>query len=144
MFVSGNPAKLTSLQQLQSSSLKRKLVPASGPSDNRGTVKIMRMNPSASIQPKKPTTATLVTSTGQLKPGFTVKVPQTSSNVTKTIVVTSAGASSSSQSTSSTADLIKKQLEESQRAIERFKEQLRQQELETARLKKMLERSDLS
>ena len=143
MFVLGNPAKLTSLQQLQSSSLKRKLVPASGPSDNRGTVKIMRVNPSASIQPKKPTTATLVTSTGQIKPGFTVKVPQSSSNVTKTIVVTSSGASSSSQSTSA-ADLIKKQLEESQRAVERFKEQLRQQELENARLKKMLERSDLS
>lgn len=96
----------------------------------------MRMSPSASIQPKKPTTATLVTPTGQIKTGFTVKVPQTSSNVTKTIVVTSSG--SSSQST------LFKQLEESQKAVERFKEQLRQQELENARLKKMLEGSDLS
>ena len=68
---------------------------------------------------------------------------QAPSNVTKTVVVTSAGASSNLQSTSA-AELLKKQLEESQRTVERFKEQLRQQELENARLKKLLEKSDLS
>ena len=159
LFISGNPARLSSLPQFQSSGLKRKIVSASGigpsdishhPLDNRGggTVKIVRVNPSISIQPKKPTTATLVTSTGsisstgQIKPGFTVKMSQAPSNVTKTVVVTSAGASSNLQSTSA-AELLKKQLEESQRTVERFKEQLRQQELENARLKKLLEKSDL-
>jgi hypothetical protein len=35
-------------------------------------------------------------------------------------------------------------LEESQKMVERFKEQLRQQEMENARLKKLLQKSDLS
>jgi hypothetical protein len=42
------------------------------------------------------------------------------------------------------SDLLKRQLEESQKMVERFKEQLRQQEMENARLKKLLQKSDLS
>jgi hypothetical protein len=106
--------------------------------DNRatpGTLKIVRVNPSISIQPKKPTTATLVTTSSISKPGFIVKTTQAPSNVTKTVVVTSSMANS---------DLLKRQLEESQKMVERFKEQLRQQEMENARLKKLLQKSDLS
>jgi hypothetical protein len=107
---------------------------ASDPQDNR-TVKIVRVNPSISIQTKKPTAATLVTSSSSAsasKPGFVVRASPAPTNVTKTIVVTSS------------AELLKKQLEESQKMVERVKEQLRQQELENARLKRLLEKSDLS
>jgi hypothetical protein len=142
---SGNPAKLTTLPQLQSAAtsaaLKRKIVTTAdlsqSQSENR-TVKIVRVNPSISIQPKKPTTATLVTSSSATlsttsKPGFVVRPAQTTTaNVTKTIVVTS------------NAELLKKQLEESQKMVEQFREQLRQQEVENARLKKLLEKSDSS
>jgi hypothetical protein len=145
VFFPGNPAKLTTLPQLQSAAtsaaLKRKIVTTAdlsqSQSENR-TVKIVRVNPSISIQPKKPTTATLVTSSNATlsttsKPGFVVRPAQTTTaNVTKTIVVTS------------NAELLKKQLEESQKMVEQFREQLRQQEVENARLKKLLEKSDSS
>ena len=121
--------------------MKRKIVTASELSlqsqgENR-TVKIVRVNPSISIQPKKPTAATLITTSNAMsaspKPGFVVRSSQpTSSNVTKTIVVTSS------------AEALKKQLEESQKMVEQFREQLRKQEQENARLKRLLETSDAS
>jgi hypothetical protein len=110
--------------------LKRKIV-ASGETsqlvENRA-LKVVRVNPpSISIQPKKPSTiVTTTTSQSTLKPGFTVKATQAPTNATKTVVVTN-------------ADLLKKQLEASQKMVEQFKEQLRQQEMENARLKMLLE-----
>jgi Ulp1 family protease len=151
--ISGNPAKLTSLPQFQSSGIKRKIVTTSSvapsdishhPLDNRsgGTVKIVRVNPSISIQPKKATAATLVTSSSAsstIKPGFTVKMTQAPSAVTKTVVVTSSGASLSA---AASKELLRKQFEEKQRAIERSKEQLRLQELEYENMRKMFESQD--
>ena len=138
---SGNPAKLTTLPQLQtaaSAGLKRKFVTTIGgdSSQQQNAVKIVRVNPSISIQPKKPTTATLVTPStlsNQPKPGFVVRPSQpAASSVTKTLVVTS------------NTEVLKKQLEETQKMMEQFKEQLRQKELENAKLKKLLEKSDRS
>jgi hypothetical protein len=108
--------------------LKRKIV-ASGETsqlvENRA-LKVVRVNPpSISIQPKKPSTI-VTTSQSTLKPGVTVKATQAPTNATKTVVVTN-------------ADLLKKQLEASQKMVEQFKEQLRQQEMENARLKMLLE-----
>ena len=116
--------------------LKRKIV-ASGETsqlvENRA-LKVVRVNPSISIQPKKPT-STIVTTTSQttLRPGFTIKTTQAATNATtKTVVVTNPNVTTN-------ADLLKKQLEASQKMVEQFKEQLRQQEMENARLKLLLE-----
>ena len=64
---------------------------------------------------------------------------QAPSAVTKTVVVTSSGASLSA---AASKELLRKQFEAKQRAIERSKEQLRQQELEYENLKKMFDTQD--
>lgn len=101
-------------------------------------VKIIRVNPSISIQPKKPTVVTVGSSSSSLSLSSapqikTVKAVPT----TKTVIVTKP----SSTPVTSADDQLKKQLEESQRMVEQFKEQLKRQELENARLKMLLEKN---
>ena len=55
--------------------------------------------------------------------------------VTKTVIVTKPTSAASND------DQLKRQLEESQRMVEQFKEQLKRQELENARLKMLLEKN---
>ncbi len=75
-----------------------------------------------------------LTSSSQSKTGFSVKTtlaPSTS----KAIVVTNPSLSAPD------TNLLKKQLDESNKMMELFKEKLKRQELENARLKMLLEKN---
>ena len=134
MFYSflGNTTKLTTLPPLETIGIKR----ASGNGDNASNrqLKIVRVNPSVSIQPKKPTVVTIggsSSSAPQTSAGFTLRTTSVQSKL-KTVIVTKPSL------TNSNSDVLKRQLEESQKMLEQFKEQLRQQEIENARLKMLL------
>ena len=135
--LSGNATKLTTLPQV---GVKRDASSSLSSTTTNGNrpVKIIRVNPSISIQPKKPTVVTVGSSSLALSAASqirTVKAVPT----TKTVIVTKP--TMTATAAASNDDLLKKQLEESQRMVEQFKEQLKRQELENARLKMLLEKN---